>query len=208
MGGMTHIEAVDLGFLGDDSVPSDDVLDHSLLHFRGRTIYLRLVSTIKRAMDYAAGGFHSSVARGLVGGSHDLASVTNGTVAGQVPVGLGRDDCKAAWEAAARRYLDAYKQGDAGKTLGEVKGVLAEANLLADAAYKLEGVDPPRDPVLQVAESTDHPQQRWFETTGVKVGAACVGLGILALLLFGGDDEQKSKRSKKRMTVERYYPPV
>jgi hypothetical protein len=153
-----------------------DVLDHSLVPFRSRARFLRLVKTIRHAKDYAAGGFHVSVTRGLCGGAADPASgfAGGGTRAGACVAPLGRDDIRTAWRKSAQAYLNAFNQAQQGALVDQVKQLLRTANLLADQAYGLEKVDPPRDPVTQEPE-----------TPSPKSGVGGIGLALGLAGLMG-----------------------
>lgn len=180
---------------GMDSGSEMADLDHSLVPFRSRARYLRLVNKISHALDYAAGGFHVSVTRGLCGGAADpaLDFAKGGTVAGGCTMPLDRDDLRLAWAKAANAYLAAFIKASSGSAaLEDIKATLRVANGLADQAYALEGVDPPRDPVTQETEAP---------SPGRGLGGyAYAGIGFLgaALLTYAaikyGGKKKKGRR--------------
>lgn len=144
----TGLPGVGLG-LGAD--PSRPILDHTRVPFRGTPRFLRLVSTLNQAADYAAGGFHVSVDRGLSGGCKDPFTIhASGTKGVTCQLPLNRADSRAAWSTAASLYHDAFfattDLGVGRQPLSVVKAMLRDANLAADRAFALEGIEPPRDP--------------------------------------------------------------
>jgi hypothetical protein len=165
----------------DDSVPAgwSSELDHSLVPFRSRARYLRLVATLPHALDYAAGGFHVSVTRGLCGGAADPAVgfAAGGTKAGACAAPLNRDDLRQLWSNAAQAYHDAYSAIIDGHPLDRVKVLLHEANLLADKAYAGENVEPPRDPKTGAPETPSPRRANWLAVAGL--------VGVSGMLLFG-----------------------
>lgn len=174
------------------------IFDHRLLPFLGAAVYLRLVTSLRAAMVYAAGGFHGSVTRGEAGGTNDPANQTPGYAAGEFALSrLERDDIGQAWSYAAQKYKDAYDTAQAKTDLATVKRMLAQANELADAAYALEKVEPPRDPGTGTVEPPHAKDPLVANTTKKMSGVAMAGfglLGIVALLLVGN---AMSRRQKK-----------
>ena len=110
--------------LGDNEVGGGSVLDQSLVPFRSRPVFLRLVNSQARAMDYAAGGFHVSVARGVIGGCADRAEGSFLNFGATCTKPLGRDDIRNAWSLAASLYLQAFGHAKAGVVLTAIKGEL------------------------------------------------------------------------------------
>lgn len=164
--------------LGQEPAPSIEMqaLDHSLVPFRSRPRFLRLVKSLDHARDYAAGGFHVSVTRGLCGGAGDSAIgfAESGTVPGACQIPLDRADLRLAWANTARAYFDAFI-ASRDEPLDAVKDRLRAANALADQAYALEGVEPPRDP------QTGTP-----EPPSPKGGISDFALAGLGFVLAGG----------------------
>jgi len=161
------------------------ILNHALVPFRRRAVFLRLVTSRARAADYAAGGFHVSVARGLAGGCSDPAHdfLDGGTRDGTCLVPLNREDVKAAWATAAALYLEAFSMS----ATAEVKATVAKlhaANLAADAAYRLEGVTPPADPVV-LAPSTAPGVPKPSESIG-RLRSGNWALAVASALAFAG----------------------
>lgn len=181
-----------LGLGAAGALSDEDVLDHALAPFRGRTRYLRLVTTMKLALDYAAGGFHVSVSRGLQGGCGDPAPTYSDWVirAVQGPVTcsqpLNLPAARAAWAESARRYLAAYEAGRGGASLETVKDFLRHAN--ATNAYAVEGLGPgdiPSDPKAPEASPeimVTAPRYTWvaFATITVVSIALATGIGYVA----------------------------
>lgn len=146
---------------------------HADIPRRRRAIYLRLVNSISRALDYAAGGFHVSVDRGLAQKSNEI---------------------RAMWGQAAGKYAEAFKAGlIAGTPVESVKAMIAEANNVADQAYKAEGVSPPRDPLAKTPEPPVHLSRgkKWG-----MLGAAAAGIGLLAL--WGREPKGSKKGTTRR----------
>jgi len=160
--------------LGQEGAASIDPLNHQLVPFRSRARYLRLVKTLSHALDYAAGGFHVSVTRGLCGGAadpaHDFAA--GGTKAGACQAPLGRDDLRVKWREAAAAYRLAFNAAQQGQLVEQVKQLLTTANALANQAYAGENVEPPRDPVTGTPEAPS-PKKG---VSGTVIAAALVGL--------------------------------
>jgi hypothetical protein len=126
-------------------------LNQALVPYLSKPVYLRLVSTLAKAKNYAAAGFHVSVTRGLGGGCKDAAATVDGTDSGGSAClsPLGRDDAAQAWSNAAQAYLNAYNLAAAGSApLADVKAALDAANVTANSGYAIESVEPPSDPVL------------------------------------------------------------
>lgn len=129
------------------------VLNHTLVPFLGHTVYLRLVDTLAKALAYAAGGFHTSVERGLGGGCHDPSfdfmqehGLIDGVNVTPCVTPLGRDDIRSLWAKAAQNYLDAYNIGVTTRSLSKTKAAIVAAQSMAMSPYQLENVAPPRDP--------------------------------------------------------------
>ena len=96
--------------LGAAAAASDNVVSHSQLPFRARARYLRLVSNLTQAKDYAAGGFHTSeLEQRLAKDGFSVVTVT--PQIGEVPSGT--------------KYLDIFM----------VKNVPIEKYLAGDALY-------------------------------------------------------------------------
>ncbi|UCC72064.1 MAG: hypothetical protein JSV86_17100 [Gemmatimonadota bacterium] len=163
-------------------IQPEEYLDHSLAPFRGTPRYLRLVSTNRHVLDYAAGGFHVSVARGLAGGCADPSAgfAAGGTRAGVCAEPLDRADLRTLWAKAAQAYLEIYNLALDGHPVDRNKALLLAANDLADRAYAAEGIDPPRDPMTGTSEpprDKKGPRPRW----GIALGI----LGIAGLGVYG-----------------------
>lgn len=195
------------GGLGAVAPEFAGVLDHGFLPFRAKPVVLRLTKSMTQALDYAAGGFHVSVDRGIAGGCGDHWSIhKSGTVAAACSKPLNRPDIQKAWAAAAGKYREAFDSGMAAKLqpVDNVKAILKEANLLADAAFKLEGIAPPKDPgpglkkqptaAFNPPEITDN---TW--STGEKVALAGAGILAVGLAAIGvGAAMRRRKRGKGR----------
>lgn len=104
-------------------------LDHGLLPQQKPAVPLRNVDTKVKALNYAGGGFHTSVTRGL-----SSSGYTQGL-----------------WDKAAGAYLG-VAQSIAGISLEQAVSMLGVANTLADAAYKSGGGGAPRDPATGTTE--------------------------------------------------------
>lgn len=134
------------------------------LPFRDPPVFLRLVQNMKMALDYAAGGFHVSAARSEGGGCADESvSFGRALLGGRKPRScsrpLRRSDIEALWDQAAASYTDAFKAAAAGsQPLQAIKIALNNANLLADLAFKAEGVEPPRDPGPSASGTVNPPE--------------------------------------------------
>jgi hypothetical protein len=144
--------------VGNETLPTPDAgeeqavaalgFDDNAIPYLPKATYLRLTDTIPEVKNYAAGGFHVSTSRGVAGGCADsaLGYGASGSKPTKCAKALNRVDVGAAWLNAAMAYSAAYSSVSGGGPVDYVKPQLKEANLLADAAYKLEGVAPPRDP--------------------------------------------------------------
>lgn len=175
--------------------PVADPLSHDLVPFRRSPVFLRLVSTMNRAADYAAGGFHVSVDRGQAGGCRDPFSIhASGTKGARCLQPLNRADIRAAWSRAAGMYREAFFATTGlvvggPRSLSEVRGMLNAANIAADEAFGLEGIEPPRDPG-PVSAGEGFPRSgeaavayRDRFTLGQKVAlAGGIGMGTFGLL--------------------------
>lgn len=154
---------------------------HSQVPFRRAPVYLRLTTTLPRALDYAAGGFHVSVDRGSAGGCFDDWSIhKSGTKAATCKQPRNNPAAAGLWNAAASKYLAAYQAASAGADFAGVIGMLREANALADIAYADEGIAPPRDPVTQ---TTEPPVTKM--SLGRKVGIAATAASLLGITTWG-----------------------
>lgn len=151
--------------LGLGAAAATTVLDHSLVPFPlSRPVYLRLVKTLAKAAAYAAGGFHVSVDRGQAGGCFDPWKVHDSGMRA-VPCLRARDreDVRLLWTEAATRYQQAYAMvGPAAAALSasgldDVKEALRQANIAAGAAFRAEGIEPPRDPGAPRSEPGEAP---------------------------------------------------
>jgi hypothetical protein len=158
-------------------------LDHDLIPFRNSPIYLRLVGSLGRALDYAAGGFHVSVWRGLSGGCKDPWQIHQSGTSDGVGCRTPHNDnaIRDLWIEAAEKYKGAYEAAKVGKPLLLVKGYLALANLAADKAYRAEGIEPPRDPVTQVTDPVGKPGN-----LGLLTFMGVATLGLLSLGIWAG----------------------
>lgn len=155
--------------------PSDEVVVHSQVPFRKRPVYLRLVNTTARAKDYAAGGFHIAVDRMTSGGCGDAWEAhESGTKVYLCQQPKNRDDLRTLWETAALAYLNAYSAADLQTAIITLK----MANAHADAAFRAEGIEPPRDPVLQTTDPVG-PKSRPMLVIG---GLAALAFGAAFLL--------------------------
>ena len=156
-------------------------LDHSLVPFHGRPRYLRLVSTYTHARDYAAGGFHVSVDRGLAGGCKDPWEIhDSGTHAAACKDPRDREDIRQLWTSAAGVYLSAYDATQIATRLPleQIKAMLRQANELASAAYMAEGIEPPRDPQTLAFEPVATKRRWWPLVGGSTLAAGLLGLGL------------------------------
>jgi hypothetical protein len=165
-------------FLAQDTSTSLPV-SHADVPFRRAPRYLRLTTTVDRALDYAAGGFHVSVTRAEGGGCSDAAGSISATRASSCMSPLNREDSRGAWVNAAMAYSYAFMSGG---TVDEIKLLLDKANQAADAAYTLENVEPPRDPVL-VAAGVYAPPEPVTKKLNSKMMA---GIGLAAVAIAGG----------------------
>lgn len=159
--------------LGAAAAASDNVVSHSQLPFRARARYLRLVSNLTQAKDYAAGGFHTSVDRMSAGGCSDAwSNHASGTKPYTCTRALNRDDLKTLWEGAALAYLNAYSAPD----LTTAKTNLEAANMAANMAFKSEGIEPPRDPVNKNYDPVAPKDYSLVVFSGLGVASLLVGL--------------------------------
>jgi hypothetical protein len=166
-----------LAGLGADN---PEVLNHALVPFRARPVFLRLVKKRSQALDYAAGGFHVSVTRGLAGGCRDSSAgfASSGTKAGSCSQPINSDEIRALWVRAAEAYKLVFDMGsDATVNVAVFKENLAAANALADVAYGAEGVEPPRDPQTGTSEPATDPVGSKPSLSPLFV----VGLGVAAV---------------------------
>lgn len=159
-----------LGQLGDLAY-----LNHALVPWRSAPVYLRLVNSQSRALNYAAGGFHVAVSRGVPGGCGDSAASTPTGSAGGCLSPLGRRELGEEWSTVAQKYKAAYEAAKRGFTPA-VLLQLREANGSADRVYGLENVPPPRDPITMTSEA---PMANPTMPTKHKM---LIGTGVLGLL--------------------------
>lgn len=161
-------------------------LNHALIPFRKRAVYLRLVNTRDKAKDYAAGGFHVSVDRGLAGGCRDSSRdfSSGGTRVGVCTLPMNRQDVAQAWANAATAYGVAWDAAHTTMPLDGVKALLLQANALADAAYRLEGVAPPVDPV-RAAQSGGNLTPAMTEPAAAPAGSVWAFVASLAVTAAG-----------------------
>jgi len=159
---------------------AEDILRHDLVPFRSRPVYLRLVTTLRRAKDYAAGGFHVAVSRGLPGGCRDSSMdfAKSGTTAAVCASPMNDTTLRNLWADAAQGYRNVYF----GPTsdLEAMRSALAAANASADLAFKAEGVEPPRDPVTLAVE----PANPGASMTA-KLAFAALGLFAASAVTYG-----------------------
>ena len=171
------------------------------LPWRKPPVYLADVDTAAEALDYAAGGWHVSIARGAAGGCTDdpttwgrafLAAGYKKKADPGVPCSaLGRDDIRQAWVRPAELYAAAYQAAGAGYSTA-VYDALARANRAADAVYAMESaaaqsrglppVEPPRDPRTAAPEAAGARPRR---SPYAKVASAVSLLGGFAALVAG-----------------------
>lgn len=201
MAGLRGLPGVGLG--------ADELLDHDRVPFRSTPVFLRLVNSLNRAADYAAGGFHVCVDRGLSGGCKDPFTIhASGTKGVTCKQPMNRPDARAAWSAAASAYKDAFFSTTDLSTTGRqplatVKAMLGAANALADKAFAIEGIAPPRDPGPSAPgeppRSGEAPlayQDRF--SVGQKVAMAG-GLGLAAFGMVGLFSAWMKKRGSRYM---------
>ena len=170
---------------GPGATPSlyDSSLNHDIIPYKGSPYYLRLVNTEARARQYAAAGFHVSVARGLAGGCGDLAAnIQGGKPGASCALPLHRDALMAQWAGVADAYRNAYNRLG---TVDQIKFELVEANKLADAAYAAEGIDPPRDPELVAQATAQNIPLPMVPTEGAAGASVGIG-GVRGAFLIGG----------------------
>lgn len=168
---------------------------HSQIAFRSAPVFLRLVTSMGRAGDYAAGGFHVSVDRANGGGCKDDWKIhAAGTKAATCKLPLNREDVRGLWNTAAGKYLTAFNNSlNPGTKLDVMKGFLSDANSAADAAFAAEGIEPPRDP--QTGESQGAAVGKINSRLG---GLALASAGLASMFYFAfkhGDDGGKTSGS-------------
>jgi hypothetical protein len=123
------------------------ILDHQRLEYGQKPTYLRLVNSLSRALDYARGGFHVAVVRGQAGGCSSPAGSTPAPRGGTCAAPMNSPAASEAWANAAKAYFDVAQAVQApGARVESIKSQLAVANVIADQAYGIERVPPPRDP--------------------------------------------------------------
>lgn len=179
-----------------------DGLFHAAVPFRARPVFLRLAKSRSQLMDYAAGGFHVSVTRGTAGGCKDPSSgfSQSGTIKGTCDTPINSPEIRAMWASAAALYKIAFENGVAGEKDDPARDIskdqLRSANAAADAAYRAEGVTPPRDPQTGTSEAPVDPAGTLpAPPKGMSTGAkVAIGIGVAMLGLFvarqvQGDDE-------------------
>lgn len=185
------LQATYLGQEGGKTFPSG--LDiHQSIPFRRGPVYLRLVTSASRALDYAAGGFHVAVDRMAWGGCTDHWEIHNGgtkSVACKFP--LKREALSTAWNNAAKLYAQAFDAMSKKAPLADVIEMLRSANAAADAAFAAEGVPPPVDPVTH--EPSAPMAKPWWKT-GTGLGLAGLGLFGLGWLAFAMKDDDENKK--------------
>lgn len=167
---------------------------HSQVPFRKAPVFLRLVTSMSRAADYAAGGFHVSLDRAQGGGCKDDWKIhAAGTKSATCQMPLNREDVRGLWNTAAGKYLTAFNSSLNPQTkLDVIKGFLSDANSAADAAFAAEGIEPPRDP--QTGESQGAAVGKVSSKLG---GLALASTGLASMLYFAfkhGDSGSKGKR--------------
>jgi hypothetical protein len=187
------------GSFGADASP----LAQTTVPWRKPPVYLADVDTQNEALDYAAGGFHVSVARGQAGGCTDDPTTWGKKFLAakgvNVPcAGLGRPEIATAWISVAQRYLNAWKLALGGYS-SAVYDALRQANVASDGVYAMESaaakekglppVAPPRDPRTGGAEAAGtsrrvSPWRKVFAATTVLGGVAT----LISALAMGGED--------------------
>lgn len=183
---------------------------HAMVPYGSLPQPMAKVDTRAEAKNYAVDGFHVSVIRGEAGGCKDSASgfAKAGTdPAGACKLPLNRDDLRIAWDSAAGAYKAAYDAYVAGKTWREIKALLEPANVLADSAYGLEGVEPPRyvEPVPQpdgtlVSVKRPDPMGQGSRKKLIIASVGVAGLvGFLGLMGLAG---AKGGKGSKRTTAK------
>lgn len=188
-------------FLGEGNI------DHALVPFtpitsvnNGWPVYISQTDTRGEVVNYAAGGFHTSVSRGIAGGCQDPDWVVKPTgvtwVSGPKACATPKNnpDIAAAWEKAAAKYREVYEAVNAvaKPSSAEIDAFvlgLRNANWLADIAYGLENVPPPRDPNADPEGPPATPKSR--------ISVAMAGLGLLAAFGFVAFAIASSKKEEK-----------
>ena len=190
-----------------------DVLDQNRMPWLSTPTYLRRVNSDARAKNYAAGGFHVAVTRGLAGGCGDppVDLTASDNIKRPCQRALNSDEAKQAWADAAEAYYGAYFAVNVeGKSYKVAVPMLDAANKLADAAYAIESrlagvvIEPPRDPgATPGAEPEPDPGpapaasaplvkgRPWG--TYATVGAAAVGIPLLIWFLARGNKRDADK---------------
>lgn len=176
-----------MSYVATATLLGSGVFDHDLIPYRGAPRYMRQVTSDKQARDYAAAAYHVSVTRGEGGGCGSSAASTGyapNTVCAQP---LGRADLSALWEQAVIAYRNAYNRLG---TVADLRNELLAANRLADAAYKSEGIAPPKDPALQqpipvAGIPMPIPSEPFVVRSGIggKLGVAAAGMGVIGAIL-------------------------
>ena len=170
---------------------------HAAVPFRSAPVYLRLVNTKSKALDYAAGGFHVCVTRALSGGCKDT-SLPGGFGGAKCSRPLGDKQLTDDWYLAGASYLEAFDAAFKGKPLAAVKDMIRTANLLADKAFKAEGGEPPRDPGPTppgVAQNPPEPAlmyKRRFSPLQTVAASAGVMAAVAAAFHYGARRARKS----------------
>lgn len=167
---------------------------HEEVPYRSAPVYLRLVNSDKRAKDYAAAGFHISATRGNHGGCKDAYDAISGTAPSACLNALERVEVQTAWFNAAEAYKSVFNSATGVPLASQIEGLRA-ANALADRAYALEGVEPPRDPVTQAPDIAKAHKSSFWKKAGI---GAAVAAGIAGLWYFATDDGSGKKKSKKK----------
>lgn len=163
-------------------------LNHGLVPFRSMPVFLRQVDTMAEVLDYAAGGFHVAVARGLAGGAADSSvSFGKALLGGRAAISpqkpLNRADLVPLWTAAAVAYRTVFDEANAGPGFFvPLVDKLREANSLADRAYAAEGIAPPRDPGPGSTEVPAEPKKE--AASGSRTGLYVAGLAVAGIVGF------------------------
>lgn len=185
---------------------AEEFLNHALVPWLKPPVYLIDVDTRDEALQYAAGGFHASVERGLAGGC--TVDPTNwgrellhrGYRSGGRDIvscggGLGRADLRQRWNDVAKMYFDAWNTAKIA-TPSQTVALLRQANTSADNAYGVENraareqglppVMPPRDPrtpaaPAEAAGAASKPRRVWpWLVGGAFAAVALTGVAIYA----------------------------
>lgn len=194
-------------------------LDHNLISWSSKlAVPMVFVDSKSEVNTYATDGFHVSVIRGSVGGCADPAlgwasGGTNPSAVCKSP--LGDEAAKAAWDAAAGAYLEAFQSIAGGATWRDGKALLATANKLADEAYAADSaaasaasgstvtISPPRYVDKSTGETvTDgavggetRKPRNWTALALGGTGLAALA-GILGYVAIGGYYKGEDKGSK------------